>query len=173
MARGVLCILGVTVTYTNTHICRYIMYIRRKREVFLLDRDNSVFSCTLLTFPARAPGEHISDTLLDGVCVKLLLSLPLPLSLSLPLSPSLSLPPYPSLSVTHTHTHTHTLSLSSLSQELVEDLLPNGVRRPRYLAYDIMQLCGRGDIARCDHATRLQCIQMEIMAPRDLAVSHE
>ena len=55
-------------------------------------------------------------------------------------------------------------------QELVEDKLPNGVR-PRYLAYDIMQLCGRPDIARCDHNTRLQCIHQEIMAPRDLAVS--
>ena len=57
-----------------------------------------------------------------------------------------------------------------LGQELVEDRLPNGVR-PRYLVYDIMQLCGRPDIARCDHATRLQYIQREIMVPRDLAVS--
>ena len=66
------------------------------------------------------------------------------------------------------------LSLSSsLWQELVEDQLPNGIRRPRYLAYDIMQLCGQGDVARCDHGTRLQCIQREIMAPRDQAVSHE
>ena len=55
-------------------------------------------------------------------------------------------------------------------QELVEDRLPNGVR-PRYLAYDIMQLCGNTDVGRCDHATRLQCIQREIMVPRDLAVS--
>ena len=52
----------------------------------------------------------------------------------------------------------------------MEDRLPNGVR-PRYLAYDIMQLCGRADVARCDHATRLQCIEKEIMAPRELAVS--
>lgn len=43
------------------------MYIRGKGEVFLLDRDNSVFTCSLLTFPARAQAEHISDTLLDGV----------------------------------------------------------------------------------------------------------
>ena len=43
------------------------MYIRGKGEVFLLDRDNSVFSCSLLSFPARAQGAHISDTLLDGV----------------------------------------------------------------------------------------------------------
>ena len=66
----------------------------------------------------------------------------------------------------------HSFSLP-LWQELVEDQLPNGIRRPRYLAYDIMQLCGRGDIARCDHGTRLQCIQREIMAPRDQAVSGE
>ena len=44
------------------------MYIRGKGEVFLLDRDNSVFACAVLTFPARSQGEHISDTLLDGVC---------------------------------------------------------------------------------------------------------
>lgn len=43
------------------------MYIRGKGEVFLLDRDNSVFACSLLSFPARAQGAHISDTLLDGV----------------------------------------------------------------------------------------------------------
>ena len=59
---------------------------------------------------------------------------------------------------------------SSLSQELVEDKLPNGVR-PRYLVYDIMQLSGRPDIVRCDHATRQRCIQEEIIAPRDIAVS--
>jgi mRNA-capping enzyme len=93
------------------------MYIRGKGEVFLVDRDNSVFSCPVLTFPASSGG-HLSDTLLDG--------------------------------------------------ELVEDKLPNGVR-PRYLAYDIMQLCGRPDLARCDHATRLQCIQAEVVAPRDHA----
>ena len=62
------------------------------------------------------------------------------------------------------------LSLLSAHQELVEDKLPNGVR-PRYLVYDIMQLSGRPEIARCDHATRLQCIQDEVIGPRDLAVS--
>jgi mRNA-capping enzyme len=99
---------------------RYIMYIRGKGEVFLLDRDNSVFSCPVLTFPSRAETGHLADTVLDG--------------------------------------------------ELVEDKLPNGVR-PRYLVYDIMQLSGRPDIVRCDHATRQRCIQEEIIAPRDIAVS--
>ena len=46
---------------------RYIMYIRGKGEVFLVDRDNSVFSCSSLSFPARAEEEHLVDTLLDGV----------------------------------------------------------------------------------------------------------
>jgi mRNA-capping enzyme len=100
---------------------RYIMYIRGKGEVFLLDRDNSVFSCPVLTFPSRAETGHLADTVLDG--------------------------------------------------ELVEDKLPNGVR-PRYLVYDIMQLSGRPDIVRCDHATRQRCIQEEIIAPRDIAVQH-
>ena len=43
------------------------MYIRGKGEVFLVDRDNSVFSCSSLSFPARAEEEHLVDTLLDGV----------------------------------------------------------------------------------------------------------
>ena len=47
---------------------RYIMYIRTKGEIFLVDRDNSVFSCPVLTFPSTAEGKHMSDTLLDGVC---------------------------------------------------------------------------------------------------------
>ena len=45
------------------------MYIRGKGEVFLLDRDNSVFSCPMLTFPSRAETQHLSDTLVDGVCL--------------------------------------------------------------------------------------------------------
>ena len=53
----------------------------------------------------------------------------------------------------------------------MEERLPNVVRRC-YLMYDIMQLSGRADIARCDQATRLQCIQREreIIAPMELAV---
>ena len=57
------------------------------------------------------------------------------------------------------------------AQELVEDKLLNGVLRPRYLAYDIMQLSGRADIARCSHDVRLQCIHREVISPRDVAVS--
>ena len=113
------------------------MYIRGKGEVFLVDRDNSVFSCSSLSFPARAEEEHLVDTLLDGV----------------------------------SRTNCMISSSAILSgQELVEDKLPNGVR-PRYLVYDTMQLSGKPDISRCDHATRLQCIQSEIILPRDGAVS--
>lgn len=46
---------------------RYIMYIRDKGEIFLLDRDNSVFACSVLTFPARTEGQYLTDTILDGV----------------------------------------------------------------------------------------------------------
>ena len=59
--------------------CRYIMYIRGKGEVFLLDRDNSVFSCPVLTFPSRAERGHLADTVLDGVCVLLTLPCSIPL----------------------------------------------------------------------------------------------
>ena len=48
-------------------VCRYMMYIRAKGEVFLLDRDDCVFACAALIFPANTAGEHLSDTLLDGV----------------------------------------------------------------------------------------------------------
>ena len=43
------------------------MYIRAKGEVFLLDRDDCVFACAALIFPANTAGDHLSDTLLDGV----------------------------------------------------------------------------------------------------------
>lgn len=48
-------------------LCRYMMYIRGKGEVFLLDRDNSVFAVAALSFPSHTPGQHLADTLLDGV----------------------------------------------------------------------------------------------------------
>ena len=50
-------------------VCRYMMYmyIRAKGEVFLLDRDDCVFACAALIFPANTAGDHLSDTLLDGV----------------------------------------------------------------------------------------------------------
>ncbi len=45
-----------------------MMYIRARGEVFMLDRDNSVFPVTQLSFPDRKnPGEFIRETLVDGV----------------------------------------------------------------------------------------------------------
>ena len=51
----------------------------------------------------------------------------------------------------------------------MEERLPNVVRHC-YLIYDIMQLSGRADIARCDHATSSAFREREIIAPRELAV---
>ena len=49
-------------------ICRYIMYIRKEGEIYMLDRDNAVFSIPKLQFPSRKHvGQHIKDTLVDGV----------------------------------------------------------------------------------------------------------
>ncbi|KAG7509122.1 mRNA-capping enzyme [Solea senegalensis] len=46
---------------------RYMMLINGKNEVFMLDRDNSVFHIANLEFPFRKdPRVHLSNTLLDG-----------------------------------------------------------------------------------------------------------
>lgn len=46
---------------------RYMMLINGKKEVFMVDRDNSVFHIANLEFPFRKdPRVHLSNTLLDG-----------------------------------------------------------------------------------------------------------
>uniref|UniRef100_A0A8D2ZIS9 mRNA-capping enzyme n=1 Tax=Scophthalmus maximus TaxID=52904 RepID=A0A8D2ZIS9_SCOMX len=46
---------------------RYMMLINGKNEVFMIDRDNSIFHIANLEFPARkTPRVHLSNTLLDG-----------------------------------------------------------------------------------------------------------
>ena len=45
-----------------------MMYIRGRKEVYLIDRDNAVFEAPQLTFPQRKnPHSHVEDSLLDGV----------------------------------------------------------------------------------------------------------
>ena len=45
------------------------MYVKGRHEVYLMDRDNTVFCAADICFLARKrPGEHITDTLVDGVC---------------------------------------------------------------------------------------------------------
>jgi mRNA-capping enzyme len=47
---------------------RYMMLIVRKGEVYLFDRDNTVFAASQFTFLRRKqPNEHIQNTLVDGV----------------------------------------------------------------------------------------------------------
>ena len=47
---------------------RYIMYVRREEEVYMLDRDNAVFAVPNLKFPSgKRPGQHVKETLIDGV----------------------------------------------------------------------------------------------------------
>ena len=49
---------------------RYLLYIRGKGAVYLIDRDNSVFSAPLLSFPARKrQGSHLGETLADSVSI--------------------------------------------------------------------------------------------------------
>jgi hypothetical protein len=44
------------------------MYIESSGQIFMLDRDNSVFRVRYLNFPQRkALDKHISNTLVDGV----------------------------------------------------------------------------------------------------------
>lgn len=46
---------------------RYMMLINGKNQVFMIDRDNSIFHIDNLEFPLRkAPQAHLSNTLLDG-----------------------------------------------------------------------------------------------------------
>lgn len=48
---------------------RYLMLIEDRNKVFFIDRDNCVFQAHGMTFPYRKnPGEHLQDTLCDGVC---------------------------------------------------------------------------------------------------------
>uniref|UniRef100_A0A4W6EIA2 mRNA-capping enzyme n=1 Tax=Lates calcarifer TaxID=8187 RepID=A0A4W6EIA2_LATCA len=47
---------------------RYMMLINGKNEVFMIDRDNTIFHIANLEFPFRKdPRVHLSNTLLDGV----------------------------------------------------------------------------------------------------------
>lgn len=49
---------------------RYLMYIKRRHEIYLIDRDNAVFEAPQLTFPQRKnPLGHVENTLLDGEMV--------------------------------------------------------------------------------------------------------
>lgn len=59
------------ITTTQWYIfssCRYMMLINGKNEVFMIDRDNTIFHIANLEFPFRKdPRVHLSNTLLDGV----------------------------------------------------------------------------------------------------------
>ena len=47
---------------------RYLMYIAGRDFVYMLDRDNSVFHVTNLSFPKfDKPEDNLENTLLDGV----------------------------------------------------------------------------------------------------------
>lgn len=49
-------------------LCRYMMYIHCEEEIYMLDRDNSVFLVPQLTFFSRKRKyDHIFETLVDGV----------------------------------------------------------------------------------------------------------
>ncbi len=48
------------------------MYIRGRGEVYMLNRSNTVFRVLHLSFPSgRHPGDHITETLLDGVSLSI------------------------------------------------------------------------------------------------------
>ena len=49
-------------------LCRYMMYIHCEGQIYMLDRDNSVFSVPQLKFLSRKrKNDHIFETLVDGV----------------------------------------------------------------------------------------------------------
>lgn len=96
---------------------RYLMYIKGPGEVYMIDRDNSVFQVPRISFPARKrAGDGVRSTLLDG--------------------------------------------------EMVLDKV-EGVMRPRYLIYDVMQFEANSGVATWDHKKRLQCAEHELTQPRE------
>lgn len=57
-----------SITSSSCSLRRYMMLINGKNEVFMVDRDNSIFHIANLEFPFRKdPRVHLSNTLLDGV----------------------------------------------------------------------------------------------------------
>ena len=49
---------------------RYMMCILGKDQIYMVDRDNTVFKISNLTFPRRKdPNSHLTDVLLDGEMV--------------------------------------------------------------------------------------------------------
>ena len=121
-------------------LCRYLLYIRGPGQVYLLDRDNTVFLAKNLLFPLRkSPDGHVTETLADSVsqdvvrvCMYLCVSL-------------------------------------FFNQELVVDKVQS-TSRPRLLIYDIIQFMGSTDVSRCKHEVRLLCIDKELVQPREAAV---
>ena len=57
-----------TLTCPVLALLRYLMYLKGPGEVYMVDRNNSVFEAPQLSFPARKrPGDCVKDTLVDGV----------------------------------------------------------------------------------------------------------
>ena len=47
---------------------RYLLFIKDKEQIYLVDSDNSVFSAPRISFPSRKRlGEHVRNTLADSV----------------------------------------------------------------------------------------------------------
>ena len=50
------------------YVFRYMMLIEDKDQVFMFDRDNSVFRINHVRFPENSNcSDHLRDTLVDGV----------------------------------------------------------------------------------------------------------
>jgi len=99
---------------------RYILLVRGKDQVYMLDRDNSVFKINNLTFPFRKNMDvHVTDSVFDG--------------------------------------------------EMVIDVDPQSkTEYPRFLIYDAL-VFQKNLVGQCPFATRILCIQKEIIEARDKA----
>ncbi|XP_055586524.1 mRNA-capping enzyme [Uranotaenia lowii] len=98
---------------------RYMMLIVNRGEVFFLDRDNSCFAVSDISFPQYENlHNHITNTLLDG--------------------------------------------------EMVIDIV-NGVKKPRYLVYDIVRYENE-DVSKNPFPDRLAYIEKRIIGPRTEAM---
>lgn len=119
------------------------MLINKENEVFLFDRDNSVFHVKGFRFPRKKdPSQHLVNTLIDGVSQN------------------------NTIFFNSEHeTHQNGTNKFDLFQEMVIDKV-NGQSVPRYLCYDIIKIDGQDVGKLAFYPVRLRCIEDEVIGPR-------
>ncbi|KAK2527737.1 Rngtt [Columba livia] len=144
---------------------RYMMLIDGKNEVYMVDRDNSIFHVSNLEFPFRKDlRTHLTNTLLDGGCAlhhqKIKKRRLTPAQFYQVTSKKLAIGPC----ATDSQVKLMPKITSKRQVEMIIDKV-NGQVVPRYLIYDIIKFNGQ-PVGDCDFNVRLACIEKEIIFPR-------